>query len=339
MKKFFLSLVFLLSLTGATFAQSSLLATLSHGDEITVFYGPNAFKDAHNAAEHGDAISLSSGTFKAVDVTKAITLRGAGWERDTIKNTIPTKIEGDYEINISDSVPQRLTIEGIYYLGKTSVCKGLNNATFIKTYFRDVVKYYGESNNYATYKNNSFIQCVFYDCFVGTLNHTTESSYNFINCYFMYGINNYDIYTTFKNCIIKMKSIYMKNLTYSTFENCIFEGTSSTPSYNQLPTSSFATNCVVYKSAAGIGTFTNPSPTNKVTTDEELWANNGILGALKEEAKAKFIGNDGTEVGIYGGTFPFTSVTTNPQITKCNVASRSTADGKLSIDIEVKAGE
>ena len=135
MKKFFLSLVFLLSLTGATFAQSSLLATLSHGDEITVFYGPNAFKDAHNAAEHGDAISLSSGTFKAVDVTKAITLRGAGWERDTIKNTIPTKIEGDYEINISDSVPQRLTIEGIYYLGKSSVCKGLNNCFKTIKYF------------------------------------------------------------------------------------------------------------------------------------------------------------------------------------------------------------
>ena len=67
-------------------------------------------------------------------------------------------------------------------------------------------------------------------------------------------------------------------------------------------------------------------------TDEETFE-------LTDEAKAKFLGSDGTEVGIHGGSLPFDPTPTNPQITKCNVASKSTADGKLSVDIEVSATE
>ena len=60
---------------------------------------------------------------------------------------------------------------------------------------------------------------------------------------------------------------------------------------------------------------------------------------LIDNLKTSFKGTDGTEIGIHGGSLPFSPTPTNPQITKCNVASRSTADGKLSVDIEVKAGE
>ena len=60
---------------------------------------------------------------------------------------------------------------------------------------------------------------------------------------------------------------------------------------------------------------------------------------LTDEAKTKYPGDDGKELGIYGGNLPFTPNPTNPKITKFNVASKSTADGKLSVDIEVKAAE
>ena len=60
---------------------------------------------------------------------------------------------------------------------------------------------------------------------------------------------------------------------------------------------------------------------------------------LTDEAKTKYLGDDGTEVGIHGGNLPFSPNPTNPRITKFNVASKSTADGKLSVDIEVKAAE
>lgn len=60
---------------------------------------------------------------------------------------------------------------------------------------------------------------------------------------------------------------------------------------------------------------------------------------LTDEAKQEYVGNDGTEIGIYGGNLPWSTRILSPQITKCNVASKTTADGKLSVDIEVKAAE
>ena len=60
---------------------------------------------------------------------------------------------------------------------------------------------------------------------------------------------------------------------------------------------------------------------------------------LTEEAKAAYLGTDGTEVGIYGGTYPFDPVPTGLRVTRCNVASQSSTDGTLSVDIEVNGGE
>ena len=56
---------------------------------------------------------------------------------------------------------------------------------------------------------------------------------------------------------------------------------------------------------------------------------------LTDEAKTKYLGTDGTQIGIYGGDFPFESTPSNPQITNCEVAKKSTADGKLSVKITV----
>ena len=60
---------------------------------------------------------------------------------------------------------------------------------------------------------------------------------------------------------------------------------------------------------------------------------------LTDVAKEAYKGIGGTEVGIYGGNMPFSTTPTNPQITKCNVAAKSTADGKLSVDITVNGAE
>ena len=58
---------------------------------------------------------------------------------------------------------------------------------------------------------------------------------------------------------------------------------------------------------------------------------------LKEEAAATYLGTDGTEVGIYGGLYPYTLMPDNPLVTKCDVANKTTEDGKLKVEIEVKS--
>ena len=137
MKKFFLSLVALIVSATAMFAQSSMLATLSHEGNISTFYGATALRDAHNAAAHGDIITLSSGTFVSVNITKAITLRGAGCEINTELQIEPTVITGDFTIKIPNDVTQRLTIEGIYHNDFLYYQNNLKNATFIKNRFKE----------------------------------------------------------------------------------------------------------------------------------------------------------------------------------------------------------
>ena len=104
MKKTFL-LVVLMSLIGFNYvaAQSSLIATLSHENDVKVFYGASALKEAHEAAVGGDVITLSSGRFNAVDITKAITLRGAGMALDTVYHNEPTVLSGDFKICVAEN--------------------------------------------------------------------------------------------------------------------------------------------------------------------------------------------------------------------------------------------
>lgn len=60
---------------------------------------------------------------------------------------------------------------------------------------------------------------------------------------------------------------------------------------------------------------------------------------LKEEIANFFLGNDGTEVGIYGGMMPYNPRPSYMIIKRCNVAGRTTEDNKLSVEIELNTGD
>ena len=57
---------------------------------------------------------------------------------------------------------------------------------------------------------------------------------------------------------------------------------------------------------------------------------------LSDEGKV-YLSVDGTEVGMLGGNYPYNPIVSIPRITKCEVAEKATADGKLSVNIEVTA--
>lgn len=338
MKKL-LSMLVVLTAATMSFAQSSMLATLSHDGEISTYYGATALRDAYNASEHGDIITLSSGSFTAVNINKALTIRGAGAQVDTVAKTYPTIITGDFSINIPDSVGQRLTMEGLYNNFTITVSGTLKNASFLKDRF-NAINY---SNSSTRMKNLTFIHCKI----SGNLQLSIESSASCVNCY----INNPTSSSStssnyeFSNCFVA--SVYTSHIYSSSFTNCILYNTSSwTDNDVLLPNSNMAYYCVGKNLSNNM--FNNiPNTTNKNLTDglNTLFKtytgsyNDNETFELTDAAKTKYLGSDGTEVGIYGGSLPFDPTPTNPQITKCNVASKSTADGKLSVDIEVSAAE
>ena len=339
MKKFF-SLIALFSCAAVSYAQSSMLATLNHEGTVSTFYGATALRDAHNAAVHGDVITLSSGSFVSTDITKAITLRGAGMEVDTLSGTEPTVISGDFNIQIADTVSQRLTIEGIYHNHNLKYKGTLTNALFLKNRLYNV--------NYADngiMKNASFIHCRIADYFQLNVN----SSASCINCA-IEGPSSYNSTTSnfeFQNCVIKFDS-GNDHVKSSAYKNCLIYANSGNTT--SISSSCIAYNCVGFNQNSSNSLFRYiPNSTNtyiddiktvfKTYTGQSLQKLDSENFELTDEAKSKYLGTDGTQVGIYGGSLPFTSTPSNPQITKCNVAAKSTADGKLSVDIEVKAAE
>ncbi|MDE7377864.1 MAG: hypothetical protein K2N13_02760 [Paraprevotella sp.] len=330
MKKFFLS--FVLCLCGAltAFAQNSLLATLSHDGAVSTFYGAKALQEAHAAATNGDIITLSSGTFLSTDITKAITLRGAGMQVDTLRGTLPTILSGNFNIAVSDTLSNRLTIEGIYNNDRVCVRGILKNAMILKSRFKE----WNTTNNAADIMRNvSFIHCRV----TGSLYGYNGSTYSCMGCYLNDVDNVVDVSVELTNCVIN-RARQMMGMTAA---NCIFKCYGNGLFYNS---SAVAYNCVAFGQA---DYFKNvPNQTNKVVENAAAIFKT-FTGTYSEEenfeltesAKAAYLGMDGTQVGIHGGSLPFDATPSNPQITKCNVAAKSTADGKLSVDITVNAAE
>lgn len=338
MKKFF-SLIALFSCAAVSYAQSSMLATLNHEGTVSTFYGPTALRDAHAAAAHGDAITLSSGSFVSTDITKAITLRGAGMEVDTLSGTEPTVISGDFNIQIADTIPQRLTIEGIYHNQYIYYKETLTNALFLKSRLNFVT-----NSGVAALKNASFIHCRI----ANHLRLEENSSASCINCAIEDPYSNNTSTSNFElqNCVIKFQDNSTDQVHSSTFKNCLIYANGNY-SNKHIQSSCMAYNCVGFNHTIlfeNIPNSTNVHVDNittvfKTYTGQSLQKLDSENFELTDEAKSKYLGTDGTQVGIYGGSLPFTSTPSNPQITKCNVAAKSTADGKLSVDIEVKAAE
>lgn len=332
MKKMFLSFVVAIISTTAMFAQNTLVATLTHGDDVTMFYGVNALREAHGAATSGDVINLSGGAFQSVNITKAVTIRGAG-----IDSTNPTYINGELQINISEEDSERLSVEGIRFTGTISTIGATSNAYFMKSQFTNVW-----IENESIDKNMMFVNCKITSQF----SNKGTSTFQFVNSY----VSNVMFWNdkgsgTFVNCIIKPQSGYeCSNIRNSQLYNCIID---HSVDYNNtdFPSTSQATNCVVVnyrsvfgQSQANIGCIGDVSYANMFKDYTGTYTDDQTF-ELTDEAKAMYLGTDGMEIGLYGGLMPYNSTPTYPQITKMNVAKKTTADGKLSVEIEVNAAE
>lgn len=328
MKKLFLSLVAVMAAT-VSFAQSSLLATLSHEGTISTYYGASALRDAHAAATNGDIITLSSGSFTAVDITKGITIRGAGMDIDND----PSIIVGDFKINTQGDVTDRLNIEGIYHNHTITIDNTFANSTFLKDRFYKIT--YG--NTSSTIQNLTLIHCKVVDRIVVR----NKSSVSFVNCFIANptSLNLATCYYEFTNSIIRINSFHYNYFGTSSFKNCIL---ASDEGGSPLHESAAAINCI----GIGLGDLFSKisNTTNVVKSYADVFVsftgkyNDDETFELNERGKT-FKGTDDAEVGIYGGNLPFDATPSNPQITKCNVAAKSTADGKLSVDITVNGAE
>lgn len=303
------------------------LAVLKHNDSIRVYYGSDAFKQAYNAAVNGDVITLSDGIFSAPnEVQKGITVRGNGAVADTARKSIGTYFMESFRVSgLGDSL--QFSAEGIYFdylsLGSTY---DVNLTRCYIDYFSSyggvqatncIIKksLYGTSSN-----NNTYINCV-----LVSLNGSNPSNipyYVICNNCIILGASD-DIVVSgcrqyqFNNCIVMKKGPYSDAILNGSLNNSILIGFTGTDN----PTSSGNV-------AMSISDVFENWNGNTITTDLEAYV-------LKSSVSDSIQGLDGTEVGIFGGFMPFDWRPSYSIIKRFNVANRTTADGKLSVDIEV----
>lgn len=295
-------------------AQDIAVVTLQHGETMKAFYGSNAFKDAVEAAEAGDLVTLSGGTFADVTITKPIKIQGAGYIQDASNCRYRTSIN-----NITINIPEAATgllLEGLSINDLAINNKGANGYTFKKCSIGSIYLQvpnsggvieqcritwlYIEPRTNELFIDNSIIN---YISFYNSASNSNTS--RFIN-HCAIGEVNGNIVASFHNSIIRSLganeySAYLSNVILST-NNRFSEH-----------------NILLDKSEY-----------------DALWSdkNNYIL---TDEAAAKYLGDDGTQVGIYGGENPFNDVPSNPQITSKFISARPNANGKLSVRITVEA--
>lgn len=345
MKKSFLSLAVIAMMAVTTsFAQSTLVATLVHNDTITAFYGPEALQTAHANAAVGDTINLSEGTFFASNIEKGLTLRGAGMAQDTIAHTGVTTIAGDFNLNTNGS---RISIEGIYSNHTIRYVGNVDNATFIRCRFKQI--WPGNADGEEDRIKATFVNCRIAGEVESYARGFGPTSIEFQNCIINgakyptnYNWSNQSRSYMFKNCILTSKNLPSGSTT--TFNNCIFVGDYGSNSFEsdvnvynclQVSDSDFEDNGIF----KNLGNATNKVATgysNVFMTYKGEEYNDNETFELTETAQTTYLGGDDKQVGIYGGNVAFKPTLDFPQITKFEVADKTTSDGKLNITIQVK---
>lgn len=300
------------------FAQEQL-ATLKHNGNISVYYGANAFVEAYNAAANGDIITLSDGTFNATTISKEITLRGNGAQPDSVRGTQGTYFFSQIQIqNLGDSAS--FEAEGIYFhdfqvsysydIKLTNCCVRNIKARGCGLQARNCI-FYGQMEGSATHPHN------FTHCICIQFSHSSHTSFPH--------------YSTFTNSIIR-GSVYNVEAWSTVLNNCIVISAA-----NNIPFYQTSNNSIL------CGPWSNlPGTTNvamEVSDVFETWNGETFFPdynnyKLKGNVANSVLGNDGTQVGIFGGDIPFSFTPFYSVIKRLDVPNTPDENGMLNIDVE-----
>lgn len=328
--------ILLLSVVGMKNALAQIqdypVATLQHNGYISAFYGSNAFVEANAAASNGDTITLSGGNFNGCTLSKALTIHGAGCVMDSVAGIAPTVI-----IGYSAYIDQRndtlsLIIEGIRF--NERLCNnwqtGVCNVDFVKCNF---VEYY--------YNGGQVTNFHFEDCIIKSF-HFAGKGATFTNCAMKLSYyNQTDRYNP--NTITN--SVVLLDNNVSLGNSLVMNSIIKTADNNSHTNSSFFNNIGIKKGNTSIFEDQYYSTNMEVNDFEDVFETfDGTVTfdniyQLKQEIINTFPGNDGTQVGIYGGMKPYNTRLTYMIMKRCNVAGSTTIDNKLSVEVELRTDD
>lgn len=280
MKKILFSIAMLCCAIAGKSQSDVYTATLQHGNEVKVFYGTGALSEAINAAEDGDAINLSAGNFGGVNINKAVSVYGAGFEEDEETSTAVTQT-GGLSINSSN-----VHVEGIYVNGNISFtavsnvvvtkCRWSNSDFYNPTSAIEISKCVIIGNLNCRNVNHQGLRVL--NSVLGSLrNVTLDSRIQVDHCI---------VYDDYSGPLLYTNSLLVNGFVYSsaiaensTVYNCVIIA--------NIPANRVVENCYVV-------------PLAEIFTDGENY-NYTPERTYELQHPEEWIGTDGTQCGLYGG--------------------------------------
>lgn len=296
-------------------------------------------------AQNGDTIYLPGGIFPiSVSINKTLHIIGVGHNPDSTLATLYTYIYGNINIdaNGSNGSLTGISISGSIisnnnvtnFLVKRCVFNGLNltSSTISWIFIENVIRGWIKSNTQPGASDCLFANNII-DGFMGYYN-----SPGFTNCIFR---NNDFFAIAYGGGSYGWVSALIS--PYSTIENNIFHGgsdyytvtgnSSNSIFYNNLfvsswnpPTPSISANNITNQAANSI--FINQAGDNFSYTHNYH---------LQTSCLGRNAGTDGTDIGIYGGAYPWKdgSIPFNPHFQSVNISPTTNSSGNLDVIIKV----
>lgn len=340
MKRLISILAILAAGVAGAMAQQAV-AVLTHDGTSKTYQGYTALQDAYAASASGDLITLSSGTFASIaTIEKALTIRGAGMEYDSIYHTQATILQGDFTLALPETETGRFQLEGIYHDNTLYYKYNLQNPQFVKCRFAGITdtNYEKLGTTYtSTMKNANFFHCKI----VSYIDCSDNSSISAVNCYIRRPYTETDNTSSFylENCLVFNNYISSWSLKSSTLINCIIVETANNSYFGYNNNTTFI-SCLLpgrYKPETSKNSYQNYDKIQVVFDTYTGTYTDAEDFTMRDEMKVLYCDENGSELGMYGGSFPYSPRVAGPHLSLFNVAPHSTSDGKLRVRLQVES--
>lgn len=334
-----LLLFFLIGLFNLLEAQ---IIVLHHLGEVEIFKGNSAFVDAYDASGSGDTLYFSGGTyFPPSKIEKELTLFGAGHYQDSTLVTGKTIISGDL---VLENGAENFYIEGFQITGRLRVSNNhtISGLTCKRNRITSTIDFVGNQSNPSS--NIAIIGSVFSG---GDFQYAENVLVN--NCIISNGRFIYSYGNSFSNNIILYSYYSSSAYVFSASNNNNISNNiihRSDGYSNNVATGdgNVFYNNVFSQTTPVLGS--NPSILNNqygINLDDLFVNQTGVDFDYSHnyhlQGNELYLGTDGTQIGIYGGIFPYKegAVPSNPHFQINNSSSTTDSDGNLPVYIQVKA--
>ena len=319
--------------------QAQMVSVALHkaiGTEI--FTGVDPFKAAYAASVAGDTIYLSGGSFVApTNFDKQLFIYGVGHYPDSTAATNPTTITGDF---ILTENADNFYLEGVNLKNNLYT---VNNAS-VNAFTVRRVRIDGSVGIQGTAVNSTNI--TFIECILNHFNIQNATNSAVFNSIFTGNYVNYSNANVFKNNVFlyygsswlfqnSNNNLISNNVIIQTYNNYISNGNGNTYKNNVFVSTApnYGTSPILINNYLGVAQtaiFVNQTG-NVFSYDHDYHL----------QDPATYLGDDepATQVGVYGGSFPFkpASVPITPHVSTQNISTSTDNNGMLNINIKVNA--